>query len=484
MVMAAGTGGGEQGWSSRTGFILAAVGAAVGLGNIWRFPTLAGENGGGAFVLVYIACVALIGMPMVLSEILLGRTGKGHADAAGSVADVAEQSGVSRRWGVFGGIEIIAAFLILSFYSVVAGWVLNYVLLSGGDFFSSLFAGAPFAGAFSGQSQDEVSGFMDTLFASPGRMIALHAVFMAVTFAIVAIGVHDGIEKAARWLMPAFFVLVVLITIYGAFTGDFAKAVAFLFTPDFSKLSPTVLNEALGQAFFSLSLGSAAMITYGSYVGSDVKLAPTAGMIAVADTGVAILAGLMIFPIVFSAGLDPATGPSLIFKSLPVAFQAMPAGSLIGLAFFILVFFAALTSSISLLEGPVEWLKSRSGMGRRATAAIVALAAFVIGIACVLGYGAWSDVRLLGFWGIFAESDILDTIDGLTGKVMLPLAGLGLAVFVGWRADRALIANESGLEGGAFLLWRGLVAWLAPVAVFLILLFGLFPNLLDALAAG
>jgi len=478
MVVSAGAQGGEQGWSSRTAFLLAAIGAAVGLGNIWRFPTLAGENGGGAFVLVYILCVALIGMPMVLTEIMLGRAGRGHADAAGSVADVADQSGRSRAWSLFGGLEILAAFLILSFYSVVAGWVLNYVFLSGGDFFGSLLAGDPFAGGFAGQSQEEVTGLMGGLFADPGWMAVLHAIFMGITFAIVAVGVHDGIEKAASWLMPAFFVLLVLITIYGAFEGAFSEAVAFLFTPDFSKLSPGVLNEALGQAFFSLSLGSAAMITYGSYVGRDVKLAPTAGMIAAADTGVAILAGLMIFPIVFSAGLDPAAGPSLIFKSLPVAFQSMPAGALIGMAFFILIFFAALTSSISLLEGPTAWLIDRSGFSRLVSALIVAGAAYLVGIACILGYGVWSDVRLLGFWGIFAGSDILDTIDGLTGKVMLPLSGLGLSIFVGWRADRALIAGESGLVGAGFWLWRALVAWLAPVAVFLILLFGLFPSLL------
>ncbi len=477
MVASAGFQDGEQGWSSRTAFLLAAIGAAVGLGNIWRFPTLAGENGGGAFVLVYILCVALIGAPMILAEVLLGRAGGGHADAVGSVADVAEQSGRSRRWAFFGGVEVLAAFLILSFYSVVAGWVLHYVFLSGGDFLASLFAGSPFAGAFEGKSQDEVTGLMGSLFASPGRMGVMHALFMGVTFAIVAVGVHDGIEKAAKWLMPAFFVLLVGITVYGAFEGAFAEAVAFLFTPDFSKLTPGVMNEALGQAFFSLSLGSAALITYGSYVPNNVKLAPTAGMIAAADTGVAILAGLMIFPIVFSAGLDPAAGPSLIFKSLPVAFQTMPGGSLIGLAFFILIFFAALTSSISLLEGPTAWFIDRTGFGRIASALIVAGAAFLVGVACVLGYGVWSEVRLLGFWGIFAQADILDTLDGLTGKVMLPLAGLGLSIFVGWRADRRLIEEQSGLAGSGFMVWRGLVAWLAPVAVFLILLFGLFPSL-------
>jgi NSS family neurotransmitter:Na+ symporter len=207
--------------------VLAAIGAAVGLGNIWRFPTLAGENGGGAFVLVYVLCVLLIGLPLVLTEIMLGRASKGYADAVGSVADVAEQSGRSRGWAFFGGVEVLAAFLILSFYSVVAGWVLNYIWLSLEDFLGALFSGAPFAGAFAGQSQEAVTGLMGELFSSPGRLIAMHAIFMGITLLIVAIGVHDGIEKAATWLMPAFFVLLVLITVYGAFTGEFGQALAF-----------------------------------------------------------------------------------------------------------------------------------------------------------------------------------------------------------------------------------------------------------------
>jgi len=201
-------------------------------------------------------------------------------------------------------------------------------------------------------------------------------------------------------------------------------------------------------------------------------------MIAAADTGVAILAGLMIFPIVFSAGLDPAAGPTLIFQSLPVAFQGMGGGALVGFAFFVLIFFAALTSSISLLEGPTAYVMDRFGLVRPVAATLVAVLAFAIGVACALGYNVWSDVRPLGFWGIFENADILDSIDGLTGKVMLPLAGLGLSVFVGWKADRRLVEAESGLSGGVFLMWRLLVGWLAPVAVFLILVFGLFPSLL------
>lgn len=474
MAGAAAAGGG---WSSRTAFILAAVGAAVGLGNIWRFPTLAGENGGGAFVLVYIGFVVLLGAPLVLSEILLGRAG--GEDAIGSTRNVAKASGRSERWRGLGALQITAGFLILSFYCVVAGWVVNYIFVSGGDWLGALFSGDPFAVAFAGESQDQITGRMGDLFADPGRMILLHSAFMAATIWIVASGVHDGIEKAATWLMPSFFVLLVIVTIYGAFTGDFGRAVSFMFTPDFSKLSPTVLNEALGQALFSLSLAAGGLLTYGAYVGKDVNLAPTAGMIAAADTTVAILAGLMIFPIVFAVGLDPAAGPALIFQTLPVAFSSMPAGALVGFVFFILIFFAALTSSISLLEGPTAWVIDAFGFKRPVAAVLVGLAAWLIGAACALGYNAWSDVRLLGFWNIFAETDILDTIDGFTGKIMLPLAAFLVAIFVGWRADRNLVQRETGLAGGMFALWRFLVAWLCPVAVALVLLFGLFPELIS-----
>lgn len=466
----------SDGWSSRWAFVLAAVGAAVGLGNVWRFPTLAGENGGGAFVLFYIGCVVLIGLPLVLSEILIGRSGR--SDAVGSVRNVAAESGRSEGWTMLGWIEITAAFLIVSFYSVVAGWVLYYAGVMGADFLSVAASGDMFGSAFPGQSVETVQGRLGDLLGNPALLIAMHIVFIGVTFSVVSSGVHDGIEKAATWLMPAFFVLLIGITVYGAFVGDMSETIAFMFTPDFSRLTAPAMNEALGQALFSMSLGSAALMTYGAYVDRETKLAPTAGMIAFADTGVAIIAGFMIFPIVFAVGLDPAAGPTLVFQSLPVAFQQMPAGSLIGFLFFVLIFFAALTSSISLLEGPTSWGINERGWSRRKSAGIFAFFAFLIGLLCALGYNVLSDVRPLAFWGIFAEADILDSIDGFTGKVMLPLAALLTAIFVGWRADKKLVQHETGLEGGLFALWRFLVAWLAPLAVGLILLFGLFPGLL------
>ncbi|MEO9468481.1 sodium-dependent transporter [Parasphingorhabdus sp.] len=467
---------GGEGWSSRWAFVLAAVGAAVGLGNIWRFPTLAGENGGGAFVLVYIACVVLIGLPMVLSEILIGRHGR--SDAYHSVLKVAEDSGVSRNWGWFGGFGILGAGAILSFYSVVAGWVLYYVGVMGVDFLGALFSGNPMAGALAAETPETIPNRMTDLFQNNLLLLGMHVLFMGVTIWIVARGVTDGIEKAATILMPAFFVLLVLITIYGAFTGEFAKAVAFLFTPDFSKLSPSVMNEALGQALFSMSVASAALITYGGYVSKETKLAPTAVMIGLTDTGVAILAGLMIFPIVFAVGLDAAAGPTLVFQSLPIAFHTMPAGSFVGLLFFVLVFFAALTSSISLLEAVTAWAKEKTGWSRPKAAWVTGGVIFLVGVACALSLNIWSDVRLLPFWSLFAEASIFDTVDGLVGKVLLPLTAFLTSVFIGWKADKKLVQAETGLSAGMLGLYRFLIGWLAPIAVFLILLFGLFPQLL------
>jgi len=467
----------QEGWTSRTAFILASVGAAVGLGNLWRFPTLAGESGGAAFVLIYIACVVFIGLPLVLSEILIGRAGR--KDAVGSVIEVAKQSGKSSKWAVLGWIEVLAAFMIMTTYSVVAGWVIYYVYVFGGDFFGNLFSGDPLSGAFKGETTDQIGGRMGGLFSNPQLMIALHAGFLFVTIAVVVRGITNGIEKAAMILMPAFFVLLVCITIYSGLTGNFSQAATFLFEPDFSKISTSVINDALGQALFSMSLGSAALMTYGAYVSDDTKLAPTSAMIAFADTGVAIIAGLMIFPIVFAAGLNPASGPTLMFESIPIAFNAMPAGSFIGLAFFVLVFFAALTSSISLVEAQVAWLMNSKNWSRMKSTLVIAVAIFAVGVLGALAFGPLSDVRPLAFWPLMADQDIFGVLDGLVGKLILPVAALLTAIFVGWQADRKLVDAQTGLEGGMFTFWRFLVGWVGPLAVGAILVFGLFPTLLS-----
>lgn len=467
---------GGDGWSSRTAFVLAAIGAAVGLGNLWRFPTLVGENGGAAFVLVYIMCVVFIGLPLILSEILIGRAGR--KDAVGSVIVVAGKSDASPRWAALGWVGLLAAFMIMTTYSIIAGWVIHYAYIFGSDMLSNLSSGNLSAGAFAADSPDQIQGRMPALFERPELMIALHALFMLITVGVVARGVRGGIERAALFLMPAFFLLLIVITIYSGLTGDFDRATSFLFTPDFSKISPSVINNALGQAFFSMGLGSAALITYGAYVSADTKLAPTASMIAFADTGVALIAGLMIFPIVFAAGLDPAAGPTLMFQSLPIAFHHMPGGSIIGFLFFILVFFAALTSSISLVEAPTAWLINARGWSRKLSASVISLAIFIVGIFAALSFNLLSEVRPLAFWSLMADKDIFNSLDGLVGTLLLPVAAMLTAIFVGWRADRKLVAGETGLEGSMFVLWRFLVAWVGPIAVSLILLFGLFPSLL------
>lgn len=475
--MVAATQSTNEGWSSRSAFILAAVGAAVGLGNIWRFPTLAGENGGGAFVLFYIACVFLLGLPLVLAEIFIGRVGQ--TDAVGSIRRVAAQSNASPGWSVFGGVGAVAAFLILSFYSVVAGWVLYYAGVMGADFVQAIMAGEPFRGALAGESQEQIQQRLADMFANPGLLLAMHFAFMGLTLFIIARGVDLGIEKAATYLMPVFFVLLVGLVLYGAVEGDMSGAVSFLFSPDWSKLTPQVMNSALGQALFSLSLGVAGLITYGSYIKEDSGLGGTSVMIAFADTGVAMLAGLMIFPIVFAVGLDPAAGPTLVFQTLPFAFQTMPGGALFGFLFFVLILVAAITSSISLLEVPTAWGIGELGWSRPKSALIFGGGAFLIGIACLLGYNVWADVRPLGFWPLFAETDILDTVDGFTGKVMLPVGALLTSIFIGWKADTALLRTTTGLSPMAFNVWRILIAWLCPIAVTIILVTGLFPGILS-----
>lgn len=467
----------KEGWSSRSAFILAAVGAAVGLGNIWRFPTLAGESGGGAFVIFYIGCVVLLGLPLVLSEIFIGRAGQ--TDAFGSIKKVAHDSGSSQWWSVFGAIGALAAWLIVSFYSVVAGWVLYYAGVMGMDLLQAIGEGDPFRGALAGESKEAIQGRMGDLFANPSLLLMMHFAFMGATLFIVARGVSGGIEKAATILMPMFFVLLIGMTAYGAIEGDVGEAMTFLFTPDWSKLTPEVMNSALGQALFSLSLGVAGLITYGSYIREKSSLGATSAIIALADTGVALLAGLMIFPIVFAVGLDPAAGPTLVFQSLPFAFQTMPGGALMGFLFFVLILVAAITSSISLLEVPTAYGIGERNWSRPKSALIFGIGAFVVGIACLLGYNVWSDVRILGFWPLFADTDILDTVDGFTGKIMLPVGALLTSLFVGWKVDRDMLRTVTGLSTGMFAVWRFLIAWLCPLAVATILVTGLFPGILD-----
>jgi NSS family neurotransmitter:Na+ symporter len=468
---------GQAQWSSKAAFILAATGSAVGLGNLWRFPTEAGTNGGGAFVLLYVMCVVLIAMPLLLAESLIGR--HGQRSTIGSAIYLARQSGASSAWSLLAVVGLIANTAILTFYCVVAGWVIYFVGTSAADLFGAVGAGQPLRGAYAEQSVDQIRQMMPALFANPVLLVGLQLAFVAVTVWIVARGVKGGIEMAATWLMPAFFFLLIGITVYAAVIGDFAAALTFLFTPDFERaLQPGVLSAALGQAFFSLSLGGGAMIAYGAYASRDMNLGQTSGLIAFADTGVAIIAGLAIFPIVFFVGMEPNAGPTLMFQTMPAAFNAMPGGALVGMAFFVLALFAALTSSVSLLEISVSWVMEKFGV-RRARAAIgIGVLVFLVGLLSALSFNVLADQRPIPFIPGFENATWFDAIDGVTGKLLLPLSGLITALFIGWVADRKLVNAETGLSGGGLAVWRFLIAWLCPLAVFAILMIGLFPQLL------
>ncbi|TRD09980.1 sodium-dependent transporter [Erythrobacter insulae] len=464
----AASGKGHENWSSRSAFILAAVGSAVGLGNMWRFPAEAGENGGGAFVLFYIFCVLLIGLPVLLSEVLVGR--HGQSSAPESVRRLARDSGAGEGWSVLASMGVFAAFLVLSFYCVVGGWVVYYI----GVFLSDVFQTGVVGGAFEGRAAEDIEGLLPGLFGNAGLMVGLNLGFLAVTMFFVARGVSGGIEWVAVYLMPLFFFLFLCITIYGAFTGNFGEALSYLFTFDASKLTGEVMLAAVGQAFFSLSLGVAGMMTYGAYANRDTNLGETSGIIAGADTAVALLAGLAIFPIVFAAGLSANAGPGLMFQSLPIAFQEMPFGSLIGLAFFTMIFFAALTSSVSLLEAPTAWMFEKFNMSRSMATLIVGLGAAALGTMAALSFNELAEFYPLSFIPLFAETNFFDTLDGLTAKLFMPIGAILTCIFVGWVADAKLIDQENGLDGALHKLWRALVRYVCPLALTVILLFGIF----------
>ena len=469
-----------DGWSSRTAFVLAAIGSAVGLGNLVRFPAEAGANGGGAFVIFYIFCVLLIGLPILLSETLIGR--HGQSSAIESMKKVAVESRASGWWSVAAGVGMVGAFLILTYYSVLAGWIVHFIGVFVGDVGASFASGGLAQGALQGRSVDQVQGILPALQADEGEMLAMHAIFMTLTVFAVGRGVSSGIEKVA--------VLLIAITVYGAFTGSFGAALAFLFDFEPARLlDPSVQLSALGQALFSLSLGSALMITYGAYAARDINLAKTSVQIATADTSVAIVAGLAIFPITFAA-LAPASlaaildgqeqvqgGLGLLFVNLPVAFQTMPAGSLIGLLFFIMVFFAALTSSVALLEASVSWAIGRFNKPRWLVTMVLGGLAFLIGAWASLSFNSQADFHPFDFM-IFSGQPVFGIIDELTAKILLPLSALLVAIFVGWIADRRLIDSENGLDGNVHRVWLFLVRWLCPLVISAILLTGLFPGLL------
>lgn len=438
-------------WSSRFTYILAATGAAVGLGNIWKFPYIAGENGGGAFVLVYLVCALTIGIPIMIAETMIGR--RGHKNPVDTVIALSAESNANKNWKYFGWMSMIGGSLILAYYSVIAGWAMAYVLRAVSSGFAADVA--------------TVKANFDALIASPMQLAFWHSVFMVVTMAIVARGVRGGLEKAAQLLMPLLGVLLLIMVGYAMTTGNFFIAgLSFLFRPDFSQIDGGAVLTAMGHAFFTLSLGMGTLMVYGAYLPRTISIARTSVYIAIADTVVALLAGMAIFPLVFANGLEPGSGPGLIFQTLPIAFGSMPGGWLFGILFFILLVFAALTSSISLVEPLVAWLVESRKWSRIKASAYSGIGIWALGISVAFSFNIWSDFTIF-------DKTIFDALDYLTSNLLLPIGGFFIAVFAGWAMQQNNVQNELKMPSITYKIWKFLIRYIAPTSVCLVFLHAL-----------
>lgn len=435
-------------WSSPWAFILATTGSAVGLGNIWKFPYIAGEHGGGAFILVYLICILLLGLPVMLAEMLIGRRGK--SSPVGSLSVVAREAGSSPLWKGVGMLAVTTGFLILTFYIVVSGWAFSYIQTAA-------------SGTFTGATAQQIDGIYQVLLSDPIKLACWSAVVIFATMFIVNRGIEKGIEKASYILMPGLFVILLILVGYAMTTGHFVEAVRFMFFPDFHKLSVDSVLMALGQAFFSLSLGSAATMVYGSYMPQHISIGKTALWVAGMDTLVALLAGLAIFPLVIAYELHAGSGPGLIFVTLPLAFGQMPFGTFIGTLFFIMLTFATLTSTIALLEPSISWLTERLRISRFQACAAAGLVVWVLSLGTVFSFNIWADKTVFG-------KTFFELLDYITSAWMLPLGSLLVAVFCGWVMARAVSASELNLSQRAYVLWRVSIRFVAPVAILMIFL--------------
>ena len=436
-------------WSSRFAFILAATGSAVGLGNIWKFPYITGENGGGAFVIVYLLCVLLIGIPIMIAETMLGRRSQKNPIEAMEV--LTDEAGADHNWHYLGWMGVIAGLLILSYYSVIAGWASAYILKA-------------FTGSFLDADALTIKKIFDDFVASPIQLIFWHSLFMLATMLIVVRGVNNGLEKAAQYLMPSLFVLIFALVGYAMTTDSYFQGLHFLFMPDFSKLTSNSVLTAMGHAFFTLSLGMGAIMVYGSYLSKNISIAKTAFLIAGADTIVALLAGIAIFPIVFANNLHPNSGPGLIFETLPIAFGSMTGGWLMGILFFVMLAVAALTSAISLIEPAVAWLVENKVFTREKACVWSGLVTWALGLGTVFSFNIWSNVK-------FFDRSIFQLLDYLTANLMLPIGGFCIAVFSGWIMKKHHSEQELNMPNEtSYQIWKLLISYVAPGSVFLVFL--------------
>jgi len=436
-------------WSSRTAFILAATGSAVGLGNIWKFPYITGENGGGAFVLIYILCVMFIGIPIMLAEVYLGK--RGRLNPIASIKYISEKENRSKNWRVIGLIGILAGILILSYYSVIAGWTMAYATRAAFGVINNIDA----VGA---------TLMFNDFVSDPERLLAWHTIFSIMTAIVVSKGVKSGLESAVIRLMPALLVLLLALVIFSAIEGDFVGGVEFMLYPDFSQVTWKTILIAMGQAFFSLSLGMGALMVYGSYLSSDISIPQTCVIVASLDTLVALLAGLAIFPIVISSGLEMTQGPGLIFQTLTVAFGAMPGGQLFGTLFFILLIFAAWTSSISLIEPMIIWMIEKYNLTRIQAATISSGLAWLLGIGTIISFNVGSEIKIFNM-------NIFETLDYLTSNILLPLGGIMITIYVSWLISKESINKELNIKSNILrYIWYFSARFVAPIAVIMVML--------------
>lgn len=441
-------------WASRWTFIMAATGSAVGLGNMWKFPYVAGSNGGGAFVLIYLGCILLIGVPVMMAEVLIGRNGR--QSPINSMNEVVSQSGASPRWRSVGWLGVLAGLLILSFYAVIAGWALDYILLmSSGD--------------LQGIDGTAASAAFENLLSDPMRLIGWQTLFLLLCVGVVIGGVKKGLGMAVETLMPLLFLMLLMLLGFAFFKGNFDAAMEFLFSFDLAALSWRGVLEAMGQAFFTLSIGMGAIMAYGAYMPQDANIGKTILIVAFFDSAVAIISGLIIFSIVFATpGIEPSAGPGLMFISLPVAFGSMPGGLLIGAVFFVLVSIAAWSSAISLLEPCVAWLMEAKAITRAKANIVIAVITWLLGLGSVLSFNLWSEYKFVGF-------TYFDFLDFLTANIMLPIAGLLITLFVGYVIKREIVDVEmQGTSDRVMKLWQFTIRYVAPLAIGLVFVMGVF----------
>lgn len=435
-------------FGSKIGVILATVGCAVGLGNIWRFPYMLGENGGAAFLLVYISCILFLGIPVMITEFFIGRYSR--KNAAGAFKVMAPGT----KWSVIGYNGVAAAFLILGYYAVVSGWTLEYIVQA-------------FSGSLEGKNAtdfaDEFTAFSTGVF----RPILWTVVFIALTHIIIVSGVKEGIERASKVMMPMLFLILIALCVRSITLPGASEGLTFLFNPDFSKIDSSVVLSAMGQAFFSLSIGMGCLITYASYFGKQTNLQTTALQVTILDTLVAVLAGVMIFPAVFSFGIEPTTGPELVFITLPNVFEQLPFGNIWSFVFFVLLALAALTSTISLHEVSTAYVHEEYHISRKKAAVIVSIGVTILGILSSLSMGLLKSYTLFGL-------NFFNLLDFVTAKIMLPLGGMMICIFTAKRVDKLLLKEEVTNHGTIrfyfFNTYAFFVKYIAPIAIGLIFL--------------